>query len=459
MIKCVLFDYDGVFTDGTVQMDSDKIVKGYNVKDGMGISLLKKHGLNVGVISGYKRNSSQESILNHLGIDIMRFEVKDKMSAVEDICRELNLDINEVAYMGDDTNDIDVMRKVMISACPTDAHAECIRIANFVSNKKGGHGCIRDFCDHIMGNNTKIDPLLMDIKREINYQISEFNITDAKYLSNKILTTNGNVYTMGVGKSGNMASHMSDLLKSLGIKSMFISVNNVLHGDMGIVDRDDIVIMFSNSGNSVELIQLLPHLNKKQCWTIGISCREDCKLSYECKKHIVIQFGGEIGGEISHIPTNSCICQLMFINVVVSIVKRSVNVHNYKDNHPSGNIGESLLTIKDVMTQKYPKVNIKGKTECNMYEVFYQMTDGKMGCCFFVDDNMLVGILTDGDLRRIMLKDNSKRNIIFEKDINKNFKYESDVNKMLTDINLGKIGYIPIIDSGILVGVISNSTC
>jgi YrbI family 3-deoxy-D-manno-octulosonate 8-phosphate phosphatase len=157
-IKFVVFDFDGVFTNGTVYFNnSGEIIKTYNAKDGLGINLLKKNNIKVGVISGYKNNNSQIKILEHLKIEYISLGSDDKLKILQSWCNELNININtEVAYMGDDVNDIDIMNFVKIRGCPKNAHESCLKLSNFVSKKNGGDGCVREFCDYIINQKKKI---------------------------------------------------------------------------------------------------------------------------------------------------------------------------------------------------------------------------------------------------------------------------------------------------------------
>ena len=151
MIKFVVFDFDGVFTNGNVYFNNDDIFKHYNVKDGMGIKILKESGIKVGVISGYKENKSQRNILEYLKIEYVRLNCANKLSILNTWCDELKIDIqNEVAYMGDDLNDIIIMEQVKIAGCPFNAYKTCKEKCHFISEKKGGDGCVRDFCDYIL---------------------------------------------------------------------------------------------------------------------------------------------------------------------------------------------------------------------------------------------------------------------------------------------------------------------
>jgi 3-deoxy-D-manno-octulosonate 8-phosphate phosphatase (KDO 8-P phosphatase) len=150
MIKLVVFDFDGVFTNGKIYFDScGNPIKHYNAKDGMGISILKKNGFITGVISGWKYNSSQEYILNHIGINNYIFSCNNKKQILLEWCKELNISTDEVAYMGDDINDIELINSVSISACPNDAVEQVRNSVDIICTQNGGDGAIREFCDYL----------------------------------------------------------------------------------------------------------------------------------------------------------------------------------------------------------------------------------------------------------------------------------------------------------------------
>ena len=157
-IKLVVFDFDGVFTDGTITIDNNGyVIKKYNVKDGMGINLLKKKNKKGGGISGYKEKKLKLNNLKHLKINYRALGIKNKQKILNNWCSKLDINIkSNVAYMGDDINDINVLNNVAFSGCPMDAHKECLSIVDFISTKNGGNGCIREFCDEIIKNNNEL---------------------------------------------------------------------------------------------------------------------------------------------------------------------------------------------------------------------------------------------------------------------------------------------------------------
>ena len=448
MIKFVVFDFDGVFTDGSVIFDNDNnIIKKYNVIDGVGIKELKNKDIEVGCISGYKENQSQRNILEHLNIKYFSMGSNDKLNILKSWIEPLNITLEEVAFMGDDVNDIEIMNNVKLVGCPNNAHKDCLELAQFISGKNGGEGCVREFCDYINYDNKLT--IFDEIKKEFFYQINNFNLNDINKLSNIILNTSGNIYFIGVGKSGNMSKHCSDLLKSVSIKSIYLEYTNLLHGDLGVINDNDLVILFSNSGNTSELVNIIKYIN---CKKIGICANSESKFNELCDEIFIIPFQNEISGKIDKIPTNSCMSQLLFSNLLVSNLKNNIDLENYKMNHPMGQIGKNLLKIKDVLITEYPKLILDGKIELS--KILLEMTKYKIGCCFFVNENdELIGILTDGDIRRILI-DNPKINIICEENINKDYYYETDMEKSVCDCK--KIIYLPILKDKKIIGLVNN---
>ena len=155
-LKLICFDFDGVFTDGTINFDNlGKVFKSYNVKDGKAISLLRKK-YEIGVISSFKSNSSTLSILDHLNIKRRSLGCKDKLGQLESWCEELNITHSNVAFMGDDLNDVQVMKKVGLSVCPNDAVQECKNVCDIILKSFGGKGAIRELCDILLEKENKI---------------------------------------------------------------------------------------------------------------------------------------------------------------------------------------------------------------------------------------------------------------------------------------------------------------
>lgn len=156
-IRLIVFDFDGVFTDGTVLFDSKGCPnKGYNVKDGMAIKKLKHHNLKCGIISGFPSNKSTKAFCKHLKINYVSLGNSNKLNTLEKWASRLKIDMSQIAYIGDDLPDIKCMNSVGISGCPADAMPECLKIAKYICSKKGGRGAVREFVDYIIDTSHKL---------------------------------------------------------------------------------------------------------------------------------------------------------------------------------------------------------------------------------------------------------------------------------------------------------------
>lgn len=150
-IRFLVLDVDGALTDGGMYYtESGDEFKKFNTKDGMGIKNIVKSGLPVGIISSGINVNLVRRRAELLGINYVFVGKGDKLPVLESWCKELDIDCKQVAYIGDDINDIPVMKKVGFSACPADAIDEVKAIVSVVLRKKGGEGCVREFLDTYM---------------------------------------------------------------------------------------------------------------------------------------------------------------------------------------------------------------------------------------------------------------------------------------------------------------------
>jgi len=303
--------------------------------------------------------------------------------------------------------------------------------------------------------NQKKISIIDEIKKEFHHQINNFNIEEISDLSEVIKNCQGNIYHLGVGKSGNMAKHCCDLLKCISYPSFFLNISNLTHGDIGAIKNNDLVLLFSTSGNTREIVDIIPLFKNKNIQTVGICCNKKSKFKELCDKMIIIPFNKEISGEINKIPTNSTMSQLIFSNILVSVLKADISPDKYKQNHLSGDIGKKLLKIKDILqTENIPIIIVK-KEKYLITEILLEMTKYNLGICFFVDKTKnLIGLLTDGDIRRLILKKSSlELNII--KYINTNYHFESNLEKNINKCKFVGVGFSPVVIDKKFVGVIN----
>tara|TARA_B100001121_G_C18684385_1_gene620015 strand:- start:1056 stop:2453 length:1398 start_codon:yes stop_codon:yes gene_type:complete len=463
MIKLVAFDYDGVFTNGNMYILEDIALKQYNCKDGYGISLLKKNNIKTAIISAHKLDTNVSNIVNHLSIDYYS-QGHNKLEVLNKFIEHIGCKLNEVAFIGDDIGDIEVMNKVGFSACPSDAINLCKDNVHYICSKKGGEGCVREFIDIILdtSNNNHITNYITQIKKEACYQLNNLNNINFDFITNKILSCKGNIYVTGVGKSEDISMHLINLMKSISIKSHYINIMNLTHGDMGCIDENDMIIFFSKSGNTSEIMDIIKLI---KCYKIGICCNNNSLFSKYCNYNIILPFQNEITNnkKINYIPSNSYMSQLFFSNILINnlIEKSGMTLDLYKSNHPAGNIGNNLRKVKDIIIIEYPKILLNDNVKLN--DVLLEMTKYSIGCCFFVNkDNNLLGVLSDGDIRRKMLNSNIE-NINIE-NINMEYTFIENSNIYLNELDnhknlkkYKKAKFIPVIENNFIIGIINYS--
>ncbi len=149
-IKLMVFDVDGVMTDGSVTYDENGVeYKTFNVKDGQGLVRMVKSGFVTAIITA-RNNGTVEHRAKNLNITELYQGQKYKLPALEELKAKYNLSYDEISYMGDDLPDICCLEKVGLACCPNDAVDEVKEIAHFISSKDGGRGAVRELCDLIL---------------------------------------------------------------------------------------------------------------------------------------------------------------------------------------------------------------------------------------------------------------------------------------------------------------------
>ena len=149
-IKLLALDVDGVLTDGTLNIGAEgEIFKGFNARDGLGLSCLLKSGVRVAIITG-----RQSAIIHRraaeLGITEIYEGIKDKRQALAQIAEESALSREEIAYMGDDLNDLPALTYAGLACAPFDAAPEVLNVSSFISAKAGGRGAVREAAELIL---------------------------------------------------------------------------------------------------------------------------------------------------------------------------------------------------------------------------------------------------------------------------------------------------------------------
>jgi arabinose-5-phosphate isomerase len=304
-----------------------------------------------------------------------------------------------------------------------------------------------------------MDSLKADLRATFDYFCTNLPYEQIERLVDALQSIPGNIYFLGTGKSGNMARHCADLLKCISLPAFYADTTDLLHGSIGCISEKDMVVLFSRSGSTAELIALVPYLKARRVKLWGVINAPTSKLADLCEDTVNLPFRGEMPGEIDQIPTHSCLAQLLFANVLVSRLKGSLPLAQYALNHPAGAIGSALSTVREVLVPlgQFPRIVLDDGVAVPLHDVFFQMTRWKMGACFFTTpEGGLEGLLTDGDIRRLLLADPG-RTAVFSADINQTCYTETDLGKFIRDCK--PFHFIPVVDpkSRVLLGIVFNA--
>ncbi len=238
-----------------------------------------------------------------------------------------------------------------------------------------------------------------------------------------IYHSKGRVVLSGMGKSGLVARKIVATLNSTGTASIFLHPTDALHGDLGMVRKEDVVILISKSGETEEIINLLPMLKRLNVSLIALCGKEDSKLAHECDLFLSIAVKEEACPH-DLAPTASTTATLVIGDAlsVTLLKKRGFTAEDFALLHPGGSLGKRLsLQIKEIMTQgdRIPVV----KEDCPIKDVILEITSKRLGATCVVDSNgTLTGIVTDGDLRRLLEKTLDIKELIAKDIMTKNPK-------------------------------------
>ena len=214
-----------------------------------------------------------------------------------------------------------------------------------------------------------------------------------------ILNCRGKCITAGIGKSGIIANKISATFSSVGIPSFFCDPAQALHGDMGQIEKKDILIIFSYSGNTSELTNMLKYANRYRIKIIGVASKPDSTLLKASDIKLILPKVRE-SDSTGLVPTSSTSITLLLGDCLATTVmsQKKFSKEKFKVFHPGGNIGKSLLLAKDIMVtgRKMPIVNFKS----NLKNALKEMNKKKLGMLVIIRKKNIQGIVTDGNLRR-----------------------------------------------------------
>lgn len=226
---------------------------------------------------------------------------------------------------------------------------------------------------------------------------ADFNI-----VCDKLFKTKGKIITLGIGKSGHIAKKVSATLSSTGSASSFINAGEALHGDIGGINKNDAVIIFSHSGETEEIIDLIPFLRSSGCEFFSITGSRDSFIA----KNSLINLDTGISEEACPLdlaPTTSTTASLALGDAIAVALLEAKNFKSddFAKSHPGGKLGKRLITtVEDLMSKnKDLPVVSRGMT---LSDTLIEISSKGLGAALVVEKKRLVGIFTDGDLRRTL---------------------------------------------------------
>ena len=213
----------------------------------------------------------------------------------------------------------------------------------------------------------------------------------------------GKIIVMGLGKSGHIADKIAATFASTGTPAFFIHPSEAIHGDLGMIDKEDVVLILSNSGETEEIVSLIPMIKKMGITIIALTGNKKSKLSKEASVHVYVEVKEE-ACPMNLAPTASTTAALAMGDAiaVALLEKKGFTKEDFAKSHPGGSLGRKLLlSLGDIM-HKDNEIPIVYETD-KLASGLIEMSEKALGMTAVLNDNNeLVGIFTDGDLRRTL---------------------------------------------------------
>lgn len=237
-----------------------------------------------------------------------------------------------------------------------------------------------------------------------------------------IINSKGKLIVTGVGKSGLVGTKIAATLASTGTSSFFLHPTEAMHGDLGMIGKDDIVLGISYSGESEELVQILPHLKRFNIPLIAMARNEKSTLAQYADVFINISVDKE-ACPLDTAPTSSTTLTMAMGDALAICLmkKRDFKKEDFASFHPGGSLGKKLFIKVDDLLRKENLPVVSRETK--LKDAILVMSEGRLGSVIIEDENKkVIALLSDGDLRRALMNDNFSMDCIVEDIATKNPK-------------------------------------
>lgn len=277
-------------------------------------------------------------------------------------------------------------------------------------------------------------------------------------LCENVYKSDGKFIIMGVGKSGHIAQKISATLSSTGTPSIFIHPTEAAHGDMGLINKKDIVLLISNSGETDEIVNILPSLKRHAKKIAALTSNNKSSIANSADIKIQLKSNKE-ACPMDLAPTSSTTNALVFGDAlaIALLEAKGFTKKDFAASHPAGKLGKKLITkVKDLMHKGAAIPRVSSNT--NLDKALIEITKKNLGITLVTNKSKVVGIFTDGDLRRCISKKIDIQKTMIKDVMTKNFKTitsESLAVDAAQIMEKNKIFTLVVINKGKEVGVIS----
>ncbi len=229
--------------------------------------------------------------------------------------------------------------------------------------------------------------------------------SDFESLCSNILQIKGKLILMGIGKSGHIAQKISATLSSTGTSSFFIHPTEAAHGDLGMINKKDAILLLSNSGETKEIIEILPALKRSTANIFTLTNNNQSTIAKAGKINLVIN-AEEEACPLNLAPTSSTTIALVFGDAlaIALLEARGFSKDDFAKSHPAGQLGKKLTTLVQDLAATNDKAPIVNEA-ISLKDALIEVTEKKLGVTLVSDSKKVVGIFTDGDLRRCLNDD------------------------------------------------------
>jgi len=276
-----------------------------------------------------------------------------------------------------------------------------------------------------------IKDVLLTEAKELEKTANNFSFDIDKAID-LIVNSQGKLIVTGVGKSGLVGAKIAATLASTGTSSFFLHPTEAMHGDLGMIGKNDIVLGISYSGESEELVQILPHLKRFNIPLIAMARNEESTLAKYSDVFINISVDKE-GCPLDTAPMSSTTLTMAMGDAlaVCLMKKRDFQKEDFASFHPGGSLGKKLFVKVDDLLRKDNLPIVSRETK--LKDAILVMSEGRLGSVIITDNNKVIGLLSDGDLRRALMNDDFSLECSVEKIATLNPKTLKNKNLLASD--------------------------